>query len=71
MGTSIQILYLGVVHKLQILVIQNMLTMGESRDMSRIYIALQALFIKCWMEVGSIFLCTLTNAWSQNITSGA
>ncbi len=41
MGTSIQILYLGVVHKLQTLVIQNMLIMGESRDMSRIYIALK------------------------------
>ena len=32
---------LGVVHKLQTLAIQNILTMGESRDMSRIYIALQ------------------------------
>ncbi len=41
MDTSIQILYLGVVHKLQTLVIQNMLIMGESRDMSRIYIELQ------------------------------
>ena len=40
MGTSIQILYLGVVHKLQTLVIQNML-IGESWDMSRIYIPLQ------------------------------
>ncbi len=29
------------VHKLQTLVIQNMLMMGESRDMSGIYIALQ------------------------------
>ncbi len=41
MGTRIQILYLGVLHKLQMLVIQNILSMGESRDMSRIYIALQ------------------------------
>ena len=41
MGTIIQILCLGVVHKLHTLVIQNMLTIGESRDMSRIYIALQ------------------------------
>ncbi len=32
---------LGVVHKLQTLVIRNMLKMGESRDMSRIHIALQ------------------------------
>ncbi len=38
---GISILYLGVVHKLQTLVIQNMLIIGESRDMSRIYIALQ------------------------------
>ena len=44
MCTSIQILFLGVVHKLQSLVIQNMLTMGESRDMSRIYISLQGSF---------------------------
>ena len=29
---------LRLVHKLQTLVIQNMLMMGESRDMSRIYI---------------------------------
>ena len=29
--------------KLHTLVIQNMLTMGESRDMSRIYIALQGI----------------------------
>ena len=34
-------IYLEVVHKLQTLMIQNMLTKGESRDMSRIYIALQ------------------------------
>ncbi len=39
-----KILYLGVVHKLQMLAIQNMLIMGESRDMSRIYIALQGYF---------------------------
>ena len=47
MGTGMQILYKGVVHKLHALVIQNMLTMGESRDMSRIYIALQGQFILC------------------------
>ena len=41
MGTRIQILYLGAVQKLQTLVIQSMLIMGEYRDMSRIYIALQ------------------------------
>ena len=29
-------IYLGVVHKLQTLMIQNMLIIGESRDMSRI-----------------------------------
>ena len=50
MGMVIQILYLGVVHKLHTLVIQNMLTMGESRDMSRIYIALQGLLLKCVWE---------------------
>ncbi len=43
MGTSIQIIYLGVVHKLHTLVMQNMPTIGKSRDMSRIYIALQGL----------------------------
>ncbi len=41
MGTSIQIIYLGVVHKLHALVMQNMQTIGKSWDMSRIYIALQ------------------------------
>ena len=35
-GTRIQVLYLGVVHKLQTLVIQNMLIMGEARDMSAV-----------------------------------
>ena len=34
-----------VVHRLQMLLIQNMLIMGESRDMSRIHIALQGLFM--------------------------
>ncbi len=43
LGTSIQIIYLGVVHKLHTLVMQNMQTIGKYRDMSRIYIALQGL----------------------------
>ncbi len=34
-------IYLGVVHKLHTLVMQNIPTIGKSRDMSRIYIALQ------------------------------
>ncbi len=52
MGTSIQIIYLGVVHKLHTLVMQNMPTIGKYRDMSRIYIALQGVF--CLTLIGHV-----------------